>query len=179
MNRAEFNKLVKDQERMVIGEIKKIVPDINPEDLQEVTQDVWIAAWETRSGYTGTAAAQSWLGGVARNQTRKWVRAEMAHKRQQIVYEHDLPNVQDEDGTVAYYDAGPAPHAPSAEDVAVAEERIGEIEVEYSKLTPLQRRVINLKYNKGLSNIDIAASLGTSPSVVSSLLSTLRAKLSR
>lgn len=172
MNRSEFVRLAATQERMVISEIKKIVPDINPEDLQEVTQDVFLRAWEKREQYAPVAEKQTWLGAIARSVTKNWIESETREKREAIEYEHDL--MSDAGQHEPYHDWDGAGYEPGADEVAEAEQCGRRIAASFDTLPEREQEVMRLAYQENCTAKEIAWSLSLSYDNVRQILARCR-----
>lgn len=137
-----------------------LLPD--PADAQDVTQQVFMAAWQGRERYRPERGSlQSWLFGIARHKCADRLR-ELART--------PLPTAAPDDR--------PDPHP----GVDVLPERLL-LHEGLQRLTPAQRRALELAYYDDLTQTEVAAvldlPLGTVKSHIRRGLSQLRLHLSR
>jgi len=125
-------------------------------DAEDVTQQVFISAWRTRSGFDDSRSALSaWIVGITRHRIAD---AHEARSRTRRL----------EDALVAEASARPAAVDDIADRVMVAEE--------LERLEPVPRRVMQLAFYDQLSHSQIAETLGLP---VGTVKSHVRRSLSR
>lgn len=110
-----------------------------PGRAEEVTQDVFLKAWEKASTYRPEKAkALTWLLRITRNRCIDLLR-------------RDRPSLPYDDE--AFSVAGP-------ENDVVAESEAAGVRAELARLPEAQRKVLTLAYYRGLSHTEIAQTLG-------------------
>jgi RNA polymerase sigma-70 factor (ECF subfamily) len=110
-----------------------------PSRAEEVTQDVFLKAWEKASTYRpDKAKALTWLLRITRNRCIDLIRRD----RPQLPYDDEAFSV-----------GGP-------ENEVVAQAEAAGVRDELAKLPEPQRKVLTLAYYRGLSHTEIAQTLG-------------------
>ena len=133
------------------------IPPLRPEDVEEVSSDVFLALWqhadELRAG-----SLKPWLGTVARNRAKSWLRV-----RRELPMDLDELELPDD--------------GPSLEDEAGRKELAAAVRRAVDSLRPRDREIF-LRYYFYLQPMEaIAAELGLAPASVRSRLSRGRALL--
>jgi RNA polymerase sigma-70 factor (ECF subfamily) len=123
-----------------------------PGEAEDLTQETFLRAWRWRRNYRAIAPPGAWLMTIARN-------AAISHTRRQPVVEIELP-----DG--AHTDPG----------YTQAEDRMLLHSLAHD-LTPVQAKVISLRYAHGLPGALIAEQLGVTRNTIHVHLTRGRAKM--
>jgi RNA polymerase sigma-70 factor (ECF subfamily) len=157
-DRAAFDALVTRSESKVYGLCLKMLG--NPEDAEDVLQEVFIKAYQSLSGFRGDSAFSTWLYRIATNACLMRIR-----KKKLETVSLDQPVEQGEDGTrdVADWTKDPASELMNDELRAVLAQHINE-------LAPDNRIVFVLRDIHGLTTEDTASVLGLTPPAVKSRL---------
>ncbi len=132
-------------------------------DAEDVTQKVFVAAWQGRERFDPARASLSaWLVGITRNTVAD---AHQARSRERAITEHVAAITGD--------DRAPAPETDLADRLLIADEM--------ARLEPLPRRVVQLAFFDDLTHLQIADRLGIPVGTVKShirrSLSKLRGRL--
>ncbi|MBM3307239.1 MAG: sigma-70 family RNA polymerase sigma factor [Candidatus Eisenbacteria bacterium] len=157
-DKGAFDALVTRNESKVYGLCLKMLG--NPEDAEDVLQEVFIKAYQSLPGFRGDSAFSTWLYRIATNACLMRIR-----KKKLETVSLDQPSEDDGDGTrdVADWSRDPAAEVMNDELRAVLAEHINE-------LAPDNRIVFVLRDIHGLSTEDTAKVLGlTTPAVKSRL----------
>jgi RNA polymerase sigma-70 factor (ECF subfamily) len=145
-----FAQLVERFQEMVHGLALSILR--RPEDAEEAAQDAFIKLFRARSQYDGTRSLEPWLLRIAGNACRDKLRRRRAS---------DLPIAHGEDGDMLM-DLPDTRQPHGAARQFVDHSVRGELE----QLSDKVRLPLELKYLRGLTNQQIATSLGVSISSV-------------
>jgi RNA polymerase sigma-70 factor (ECF subfamily) len=141
----------------------------SPEDAQETVLDVFCHIWRSAEAYDARrGAADGWIMMIARSRARDRLRARMRAERRQT----DL---------AAAMAAEPGARAHDPEAALLTAEHHGRMREALASLTPAQRRVLELAYFDGLTQVAIAQrhgeTLGTIKSRARAGLLRLRAAM--
>lgn len=125
----------------------------NKEVAEDLTQDVYIKALKAYHQFREGASEKTWLYSIAKNTAIDYLRRQKyVQLQQQEEYESTFENLRD------IY--------PIPEEVTVRNEDIKIMYKALKNCTADQQIVINMKYIQGLSNDEVAKSLGWSLSKV-------------
>jgi RNA polymerase sigma-70 factor (ECF subfamily) len=125
----------------------------NQEDSLDVTQNVFIKAYQKLDSFRATGSFKSWLLRITRNEGIDWTRRHAKDKNQ----EEFIP------------ERGPSCEAPQLSEVARREHR-EELMRSVSCLNPKQREAVVLRYFEGMSIKEISSVLGCSEGTTKSHL---------
>lgn len=125
----------------------------NQEDSLDVTQDVFIKAYQKIDSFRATGSFKAWLLRIARNEGVDWTRR---HARERNL-EELVPEKH------------PAIDAPQVSDVTRREHR-EQLMRSVSNLNPSQRQAVVLRYFEGMSIREISSVLGCSEGTTKSHL---------
>ena len=132
----------------------------NFQDAQDVTQEVFLQAYRGLRSLRRWESFASWLYRIARNLSRKWIRAESRRPDRDFL-EDQNPEALGNISIDSY-----------------RKSQMSESLHEAIRLLPENyREVLMLYYFGGMSSVDIARALGTSPTAVRHRLSRARARL--
>jgi RNA polymerase sigma-70 factor, ECF subfamily len=142
----------------------------NPQDAEDLSQEVWLKAYQALSRFRGDASFYTWLRKIMINSF-------LNHRRaKSFLWRGQLTEV-----TTQEIDARQAErisdHVPGLE--ATLENRIlaGKILAALSEITPQQRLIFLLKHHEGMTYAEIASALSCSTGTVKKSLSRTVAKL--
>ena len=139
----------------------------SPEVAEEVVQDAFLALWRRADRYApGRGDVRGWLLAIVRNRAIDQLRAQQARPRR-AVGDHDLAGLLADPG--------------DTEKTALAAVEASAVRAAVARLSPVQRRAVELAYFAGLSYPEVAqtmgAPLGTVKSRMRLALTSLRAAL--
>ncbi len=143
-DRRAFNELVRGNQQRVYRVVRRIVQD--PDDAMDITQDVFIRAYQGLDGFRGGSKIFTWLYRIAVNLSINHVKSGRVRR----FFRFDR-----EDGE--YVD-----HTPGIHEGLEREEIRRSIERAIAALPAKQRAVFVLRYYEELPYEDIAGMLGTS-----------------
>ncbi|HOJ04802.1 MAG TPA: sigma-70 family RNA polymerase sigma factor [Bacteroidota bacterium] len=143
-DRRAFNELVRGNQQRVYRVVRRIVQD--PDDAMDITQDVFVRAYQGLDGFRGGSKIFTWLYRIAVNLSINHVKSGRVRR----FFRFDR-----EDGE--YVD-----HAPGIHEGLEREEIRRSIERAIAALPAKQRAVFVLRYYEELPYEDIAGMLGTS-----------------
>ena len=150
-----FEVLVVKYQRRVAATIQRFVRD--GAITEELTQEVFLSAFTALASFKSDGDFAAWLFTIARNAARSYLRS--AQNRQD-----DRPAPEPVDA--GQHDRSGA--APSAEEVAMAQQLFERIDAEVAALPDLQRRALLMREIDGLDYKAIAAALGQPVNTVKS-----------
>jgi RNA polymerase sigma factor (sigma-70 family) len=130
------------------------------DEAQELTQDVFLKAWEALPSWQPEARFHTWLYRIASN-----VAYDLLRRRQVVAFE-ELP----EDHDTADATAGPEVRMHSKQTIAL-------LDAALARLAPDQREIVLLREVEGLSYDELAAALAIDVGTVKSRLARGRAAL--
>jgi RNA polymerase sigma-70 factor (ECF subfamily) len=136
----------------------------NPDDQEEVVQEVFFKAYRFRDSYDQTYAFSTWLWTLARNTTFDWLRKHQARTDSNAI----------ENESYIFDPEAVASELDDAETVLRKKFDVRKLFKFARHLTRLQRRVLWLRVFRQLSHEEIARNLGLSLSAVKNLI--LRAR---
>lgn len=164
-DKAAFDALVTRNESKVYGLCVRMLG--NPEDAEDVLQEVFIKAYQSLPGFRGDSAFSTWLYRIATNACLMRIR-----RKKLDTVSLDQPIEQGADGTreVPDWTQDPASEVMNDELRAVLAQHINE-------LAPDNRIVFVLRDIHGLTTEDTASVLGLTPPAVKSRLHRARLHL--
>ena len=147
----------------------------NPEDAQEVAQDVFVRIYKALPSFRGDAEFTTWMYRIAANLAKnkyRWNRSRGIQREVSI----DEPQETEEGGEVKF--DVPEPRSRPDEETAVSElqERIAQ---EIEKLPPAYREALVLRNFKELSYEEIASVVGCKLGTIKSRIARAREELRR
>ena len=139
----------------------------DPNEIDDLTQETLLRLIRSLPGYKGEASASTWVYRIAHNTCVD------AHRRR-AARPRTTPIELDEDGAAAE-----APTALDPDPAVLLEDAVAECFVEHAlgELPNDYARIASLRFVDGLSNEQIATTLGTSVDSVKSKLKRARAQL--
>lgn len=172
MSHMDMGKMRTENSGLVRKAILEVIPDLSYDDeLDDLEQDVWLKATASAGTYDPSKSkATTWLYTVAQSVAKNHLRHRAAQP--ELVYAGGLYS-EDEDGySVPYYDQlGSDMDTPDL----LAEAAQGMV-LECHGLTRAERRVFDLVWKRGYSIQEASDQIGTSYTVVSTLVSRIKAK---
>jgi RNA polymerase sigma-70 factor, ECF subfamily len=142
-------------------------PDFSREDVEEVTQETFLAVIRNLDSFHGTSQLQTWLFRIAANKARDFRERRQAAKRGGSQAPLSLQTEDPESGlTLDPPSATPGPDIAleSAEDCAL-------LRLALDELDEPCRRLIEMRYLGDLSYEELAADFNVNPKTISSRLS--------
>lgn len=152
---ATFAQLVAQHQDRVTALVWRLL-DWRREDVQDVVQDVFLAAFKNLAKFRGQARPATWLYRIAVNQCRR-------HRRMRFL-------------RLRFWNPTEALQARSSSSTADAETR-ARVRRSIADLPLHDREVIVLRYLEGLTTPEIAVIVGRSPNAVDVRLNRARAAL--
>lgn len=145
---------------VVYGAVARFMGDLGA--AEETVQDAYLAAWRRASQYDPAAGSvRGWLLGIARNRAIDRLRA--AARRPRVVGFGESPDGGVDENlerlmagglaSLGQSDAGPEPAALRAWERAV-------VRAALDAMPPLERRPLELAYDEGLTQAEVAVRLG-------------------
>jgi RNA polymerase sigma factor (sigma-70 family) len=156
--RAAYSKLVRRYQDRLYRFVLRMVG--TREEALELTQDVFIKAWQALPQWKPDAAFHTWLFRIGSNAAMD------ALRRRKIVEFTQLEEQYD-----------PVADAPDPEAQLQSKQRLQALEAALAWLPPEQREVIVLREVEGLSYAELSAVLGVNEGTVKSRLARARAAL--
>jgi RNA polymerase sigma-70 factor (ECF subfamily) len=152
---AAFETLVRQHGPALYAFIYRLVGD--PTDADELTQETWVKAWRSLSGFKGKSEFKTWLFRIGMNLTFNW------KKRRKPVEE--LTEL--------------LPGSSNNEPVTVFEQKRREevVKAALAQLPPDQRTALVLNIYEGMSYREVAEVMGRSVRAVDALLFRAKANL--
>ncbi len=164
-DRNAFGVLVERYHRTVVQFVYRFLADVDRDTAEDLTQDVFVKAWEAASGFEPRAAVLTWLLRIATNtglNYRRWRRLRRALSLAS-------------GGLVS----APDPKAGSPEGRPARADEAERVRSAVAQLPPNQRAAIVLRHFHEMSYKDVADVLETSVPAVESLLFRARRTLER
>ena len=127
---------------------------VGPDEAEDLTQTVFAKAAQALPNFRGDAELSTWLYRIALHVASDWLRGRPAHERRVTVR---LP--ESEDGKLSVLGAG-VDDQPSPEDELARKQFADCIRAEIGKLPENHRSVLILGELGGLSDDEVAATLG-------------------
>lgn len=165
---AAFDQIVRLYADRIYNYVRRMVG--NPQDAEDITQEVFIRAYQGLSQFDGRASFSTWLFRIATNLC-------IDHKRRQsrrvqtVPYHHDESD--EEEGDWEFPDT----NQPSALDHLLSQELQAVVEGAIERLNPKLKTVLLLYDVEGLSYEQIAETLGIPMGTVKSRLFTAREQI--
>jgi RNA polymerase sigma-70 factor (ECF subfamily) len=132
---------------------------VGPQDAEDVTQTVFAKAAAALPNFRGDAEMSTWLYRIATNVASDWLHSRSAHEAQVTV---SYPEASDDDARAAAIDAADVDSNPSPEQELSHKDMQACIRREIAKLSDGHREVFMLSALGGLSDEEIAETLGIS-----------------
>jgi RNA polymerase sigma-70 factor (ECF subfamily) len=165
---AAFDQIVRLYADRIYNYVRRMVG--NPQDAEDITQEVFIRAYQGLSQFDGRASFSTWLFRIATNLC-------IDHKRRQsrrvqtVPYHHDESD--EEEGDWEFPDT----NQPSALDHLLNQELQAVVEGAIERLNPKLKTVLLLYDVEGLSYEQIAETLGIPMGTVKSRLFAAREQI--
>jgi len=153
--------------------IYQLSPDLAREDVEEISQEVFLSVVKNLRSFGGKSQLQTWIFRIAVNKTRDYIEKQRAAKRGGGVAPVSLNAEDPESGlTIDPPSSAPTPDASllHSENASLAVRAL-------ERLDPPCREIIELRYFGDLSYDEIAADLDLNAKTVSSRLSKCLDKL--
>ena len=153
--------------------IFQISADFQPEDVQEICQDVFLTVIRNLSALRAESQIQTWIFRIALSRAHDFLARRNALKRGggQTVVPLEARDVEDQPPI------DPPTPSPGPDRVLMTSETMAEIRQSLDQLGDPCREVLELRYFGGLSCDEIAGALHLNPKTVRSRLSKCRARL--
>jgi RNA polymerase sigma-70 factor, ECF subfamily len=130
---------------------------VGPQDCEDLSQIVFAKAAKALPSFRGDAEVSTWLHRVAANVASDWLRSRSAQEAKLTVH---LPDALDNEAHTAQIGAAEADNYPSAEQQLSQKDMHACIRAEIGKLSDDHRDVLMLSALGGLSDDEIAKTLG-------------------
>jgi RNA polymerase sigma-70 factor (ECF subfamily) len=147
-----------------------------PQDAEDLTQIVFAKAAKALSQFRGDAQASTWLYRIAANTASDWLRSRSAHEAKLTVH---LPEVADSETGLANASSAPIDLESSPEQQLARKDMRNCMLGEIGKLPKGQREVLILGELGGLSDEEVAQTLGISRANVKVRLHRSRAQMKK
>lgn len=160
--RAAFDQLITDHQPQITRLVRRLMawPD-QQAAIDDVVQEVFLAAWAKRDQFRGDATAATWLSRIAINKTRNDARQRATWRR---VVEGFAALVRSQSST-----------APSQQEPITDEQ--AKLRAGIHRLKQTDREIIVLRYLEEQSPDEIAAMIGIKRNTVDARLSRARQRL--
>jgi RNA polymerase sigma-70 factor (ECF subfamily) len=153
--------------------IYQLSPDLAREDVEEITQEVFLSVVKNLRSFGGNSRLQTWIFRIAVNKTRDYLEKQRAAKRGGGLTPLSLNAENPETGLTI----DPPASAPAPDATLMRAEHAALVVKALEHLEEPCREIIELRYFGDLSYDEIAAELGLNPKTVSSRLSKCLDKL--
>ena len=150
-SKSAYGRLMERYERLVFS--VGVSYARNTDDALDISQNVFLKAYQKLDLYTGKGAFKAWLMRIAHNESISWLRKHKRHEDVDELTPDISPSVQ-----------------PDQELQVVKDERWKILLGEISRLKPKQQMAVSMRYFQGLPIRDIAGVLECSEGNVKSLL---------
>ena len=150
-SKSAYGQLMERYERLVFSIAVSVVR--NTDDALDISQNVFLKAYQKLDLYTGKGAFKAWLARIAHNESISWLRQQRRHEDVDELTPNMAPSV-----------------APDQELQVVKDERWKILSVEIGRLNPKQQMAVTMRYFQGMPIRDIAGVLECSEGNVKSLL---------
>ncbi len=164
-----FNELVMRHRHRIFAMIRQMTD--HEADAWDLTQDVFVKAWQALAGFEAKAQFSTWLYRIAHNAVYDWNR-KRKHEWAGELRDEILEKEQIDPAAMAIPQVSVSP-----DDKMASDELRVKIETALSKISPEHREVVVLKDVQGLSYKEIASVLGCTIGTVMSRLFYARQKL--
>ena len=132
---------------------------VGPQNAEDLTQTVFAKAAAALPSFRGDAEISTWLYRIATNVASDWLHSRSAHETKVTV---PFPEASDDDARAAAIDAADVDTNPSPEQELSHKDMQACIRGEIAKLSDVHREVFMLSALGGLSDEEIAQTLGIS-----------------
>lgn len=175
-DRAAFSELVHRHHRALIALVRPIV---GQSDAEEVVQMAWVKAYLAIADFEGRSGVRTWLGRIAINEARMWLRK---HRRELLL--DDVQALVDEDPLAGRFgENGRWARPPSRwrsdspEALLMGEQLADCLEELLEAMPPRQRAVFEMRDITALSFEEVCNELGVSASNARVLLHRARLRV--
>lgn len=142
-------------------------PAFTREDVEEITQEVFLAIVRNIDSFRGNSAFQTWIFRIAINKARDFIQHKSAAKRGKGMEHVPLDVSNPNNGTPLEI---PSP-ASGPDEALISNEEMVMLRQAVDRLSDPCREIIELRYFGDLSYEELAATLNLNPKTVSSRLS--------
>ncbi|MGI8692861.1 MAG: RNA polymerase sigma factor [Geodermatophilaceae bacterium] len=149
-----FDAVYRRHAAVIRGRLRRRCAD--PELVEEVLQDTFLAVWRGAAGWNGSGEVQAWIWGIAVHRLAGALRARLGRPCPEIT--PDLP-------------------APSAEDEVLRDVQYGDVWAAVSTLTPELRQVVRATILLQLTTHETAGLLGIPQGTVKTRMMRARQRL--
>jgi RNA polymerase sigma-70 factor (ECF subfamily) len=153
--------------------IHQLSPSFSPEDVEEISQETFLAVVRHLDGFQGGSSFRTWLFRIAANKARDFIQKQQAAKRGGGEALFSL----DAEDPANHLKPDPPSTRPGPDGVLMNAERMAAVRNALDALGDPCREIIELKYFGDLSYQEIASELKLNPKTVSSRLSKCLDKL--
>jgi RNA polymerase sigma-70 factor (ECF subfamily) len=150
-SKSAYGQLMERYERLVFSIAVSVVR--NTDDALDISQDVFLKAYQKLDLYSGKGAFKAWLARIAHNESIDWLRKQKQHEDVNELAPGITPSV-----------------APDQELQVVKDERWKILSAEIGRLNLKQQIALKMRYFQGMPIRDIAGVLECSEGNVKSLL---------
>jgi RNA polymerase sigma-70 factor (ECF subfamily) len=147
--------------------IFQLAHDFTREDVEEITQEVFLSVIKCLPSFQGHSQFQTWVFRIAANKARDYRQRRSAAKRGGGHVPVPLHPVNDADGPVM----DPPADSPAPDLALMNSERMALLDQALEKLGEPCREIIELRYFGDLGHEEIGRTLNLNPKTVSSRLS--------
>lgn len=131
----------------------------NPDDAQDVVQDIFIKVWKHRASFDPSrdASLKTWIFTIARNTCYDYLR-----KKKQTPFSamNFLFKQQSDDETGADFEDLLIDESPQADELFIEKENREQVEKALTHLSPTYREVVILHYTEGMTFEEISKVVG-------------------
>ncbi len=155
---AAFEEIVRRYYRQVKGWVERWAHD--PNTAEELTQEIFLIAWEKLHTFRGEAKLSTWLYTIARRKTFHFLKKDLSRQW--------LPWPVSEEGEV---------WEPEAEADVPYERLFRELETARATLTPTQQEIYRAVWEEGRPYKEIASKMGLRPNTIKAHVFHIRRQL--
>ncbi len=155
---AAFEEIVRRHYNQVKSWVKRWIQ--NPDTAEELTQEVFLIAWENLHTFRGEAKVSTWLYTIAQRKTFSFLKKDPTRSW--------LPWPTSEEGEI---------WEPAAEVDVPYERLFRELETARTRLTPIQRKIYQAVWEEGRPYKDIASEMGLKPNTIKAHVFHIRRQL--
>jgi RNA polymerase sigma-70 factor (ECF subfamily) len=145
----------------------QLAHDFTWEDVEEISQDVFLSAVKNLHSFQGHSQFQTWVFRIAANKARDYRQRRQAVKRGGGRATVPLQPAADDDGPAV----DPPSASPGPDDLAISSEQMALLGRALEELGEPCREIIELRYFGDLSHDEIGKALRLNPKTASSRLS--------